>query len=164
MKKQLFLVLLISIFIGNVIAQPSGSSGTNQVTVSGELKKWHTVTLTFDGPECSETDEYNPFFNYRLNLTFNHKESGKSYKVPGYFAADGNAGMTSASSGNKWRVHFAPDEIGNWNYTVDFKKGKWVAVRPRTDERVPTGGYMDGMKGNFTIDRSDKSGRDWGIF
>ena len=120
MKKQLFIFLLISVFIGKVIAQSSSNSGTKNVTVSGELKKWHTVTLTFDGPECSETDDYNPFFNYRLNVTFNHKESGKSYKVPGYFAADGNAGMTSATSGNKWRIHFTPDEIGNWNYTVDF--------------------------------------------
>lgn len=161
MKKQLFIFLLISVFIGKVIAQSPGNLGTKKVTVSGDLKKWHTVTLTFDGPECSETDDYNPFFNYRLNVTFNHKESGKSYKVPGYFAADGNAGMTSATSGNKWRVHFTPDEIGDWKYTVDFKKGKWVAVRPRTDERVPTGGYMDGSNGKFIIDQSDKSGRDF---
>ena len=115
------------------------TDGNGNVTITGELRQWHTVTLTFDGPECSETDEYNPFFNYRLNVTFNHEKSGKSYVVPGYFAADGNAGMTSATSGNKWRVKFSPDEIGEWNYTVDFKKGKWVDVRPRTDDRVPTG-------------------------
>ena len=103
MIRGFFLILFISILIGNVTAQSTGNPGTKNVTVSGELKKWHTVSLTFDGPECSETDEYNPFFNYRLNVTFNHRESGKSYKVPGYFAADGNAGMTSATSGNKWR-------------------------------------------------------------
>ncbi|MEM0926736.1 MAG: PA14 domain-containing protein, partial [Planctomycetota bacterium] len=78
--------------------------------VSGELKKWHKVTVTFDGPETSETASSNPFMNYRLDVTFTHSESGKTYVVPGYFAADGDAANTSASSGNKWRVHFAPSE------------------------------------------------------
>ena len=62
-------------------AQSLNNPGTEGISISGEQKKWHTVTLTFDGPECSETDDYNPFFNYRLNVTFNHKESGKSYTV-----------------------------------------------------------------------------------
>jgi len=95
MNRRLFLIFLILIIVGNIITQTSGNSVTKNVAVSGELEKWHTVTLTFDGPECSETDEYNLFFNYRLNVTFNHEKSGKSYIVPGYFAADGNAGMTS---------------------------------------------------------------------
>ncbi len=130
------------------------------VTITGELKKWHAVTLTFDGPHCSETDPYNPFFNYRLDVTFTHQETGKSYKVPGYFAADGKAGMTSADSGNKWRVHFSPDEIAKWDYSVQFKKGKWVAIRSRTD-RVPSGKYMDGVTGGFAIGATDKTGRDF---
>lgn len=141
-------------------AQSLDNREIENVTVSGELKKWHTLTLTFNGPECSETDEYNPFFNYRLNVTFTHQKSGKSYKVPGYFAADGNAGMTSAISGNKWRVHFSPDEMGIWDYSVDFKKGNWVAVRART-ERVPSGGFMDGVIGKISIDASDKTGKDF---
>jgi hypothetical protein len=57
-------------------------------------------------------DEYNPFMNYRFNVVFTHKASRKSYTVPGYFAADGKAGETSATSGNKWRVHFAPGKTG----------------------------------------------------
>jgi hypothetical protein len=40
--------------------------------------------------------------------------------VPGYFAADGNAGETSAESGTKWRAHLAPDKAGQWNYFVSF--------------------------------------------
>ena len=59
--------------------------------ISGELKKWHKVTLTFDGPETSETDEFNPFMNYRL-MCVQSQGHGKEYLVPGYFAADGNAG------------------------------------------------------------------------
>jgi len=39
--------------------------------ISGELKKWHKVTLTFNGPETSETAKPNPFLYYRLNVTLN---------------------------------------------------------------------------------------------
>lgn len=128
--------------------------------VSGELKTWHKVTLTFDGPETSETDSFNPFMNYKLEVTFKHSASGQEYLVPGYFAADGDAGNTSAAKGNKWRVHFAPDEVGEWVYTANFRKGNYTAVsdKPKTGE---SGGYMDGMAGSFTITTTDKSGRDF---
>ena len=90
-------------------------------TINGELKKWHKVTLTFTGPETEEMHTYNPFLNYRLNVTF--RNADKTYVVPGYFAADGNAGETSADSGNVWKVHFAPDETGSWDYEVSFRMG-----------------------------------------
>lgn len=153
-------LILVFLFASFFNADAKSSCSAEGVSISGELKKWHTVTLTFDGPECSETDEYNPFYNYRLNVTFIHRRTRKSYKVPGYFAADGNAGMTSAISGNKWRVHFTPDETGMWDYLVDFKKGKWVAVRARTSG-VPSGEYMDGETGEISIGATDKSGRDF---
>src|SRR6478735_11129456 len=85
-------------------------------SVSGELRRWHKVTLSFNGPSTSETATPNPFTNYRLDVTFRHAGSGKSYVVPGYYAADGNAANSSASSGNVWRTHFAPDETGTWTY------------------------------------------------
>ena len=75
--------------------------------VSGELRKWHKITITFDGPNTSEMATPNPFTDYRLNVTFSNGST--SYEVPGYFAADGNAANTGATSGSKWRVHFAPD-------------------------------------------------------
>jgi len=138
----------------------SGFLYAQSTKLSGELKKWHKITLAFEGPECSETDEYNPFFNYRLDVTFYHQASGKSYRVPGYFAADGNAGQTSATSGNIWKVHFAPDEVGEWTYSVDFKKGNWVAVRYR-QKPIPTGEFMDGEEGEFEVSSTDKTGRDF---
>lgn len=130
----------------------------SKVQISGELKKWHKVTLTFDGPEADEQDENNPFLNYRLNVHFTKRN--KTFKVPGYFAADGNAGETSATSGNKWRVHFAPDEVGEWSYEVSFRKGENVAVN-EAQEAGSSAGYMDGMKGTFIIDHTDKNGRDF---
>jgi len=137
--------------------------GTNVVQsaeITGELKKWHNVTLTFNGPEVSERDKYNPFMNYRLNVTFKHAGTGKTYVIPGYFAADGNAGNTSAEKGNKWRVHFTPDETGRWTYVVDFRKGRYAAISGKA-KTGQSGGFMDGEKGSFKITPSDKTGRDF---
>jgi hypothetical protein len=128
--------------------------------LSGELKKWHKVTLTFEGPRTSETAEPNPFLYYRLNVIITHQNSGKSYLVPGYFAADGDAANTSADVGNKWRVHFAPDEVGAWKYSVSFRKGKNAAVNE--DEAAgESAGFMDGQSGSFKIAATDKRGRDF---
>ncbi|WP_018612146.1 DUF5060 domain-containing protein [Segetibacter koreensis] len=126
--------------------------------ISGELKKWHRVTITFDGPFSSETNSVNPFLNYRLDVTFTHT-SGKSYKVPGYFAADGNAGETSATSGNKWRVHFSPDETGRWTYVASFRKGNKVAVSDDINSGTPIS-LIDGASGSFSILSSNKTGKD----
>lgn len=153
-------LLFTALVFANTILQLNAQTSQEGMAISGELKKWHAVTLMFDGPEVSETDEYNPFFNYRLDVTFTHKKTNKKYKVPGYFAADGNAGMTSATSGNKWKVHFTPDETGEWDYQVEFKKGKYVAIRFR-EKNVPSGKFMDGFTGSFAISETDKSGRDF---
>lgn len=126
--------------------------------ISGELKKWHKVSLTFEGPETEELHSYNPFLNYRLNVTF--RSASKTYIVPGYYAGDGDAGETSATGGNKWRVHFSPDEIGEWQYEVSFRKGSNVAVSNDRFGGSP-GGFMDGARGKFTIAGSDKNGRDF---
>ncbi len=158
MVKNFLSILLLLVVQFDITANTSNE--INNAVISGELKKWHTVTLTFDGPDVSESDEYNPFFNYRLDVTFLHKATGKKYRVPGYFAADGNAGMTSATAGNKWRVHFTPDEIGDWNYNVEFLKGKWVAVRFR-EKKIPSGEFMDGATGSFSVTPSDKTGKDF---
>ncbi|MEM1122996.1 MAG: DUF5060 domain-containing protein [Bacteroidota bacterium] len=140
-----------------LIAQSNEKSANTGVKISGELKKWHKITLTFSGPEMDEQEKYNPFLGYRLNVTFHH--ANKTYQVPGYFAADGNAAETSATKGNKWRVHFAPDEIGVWQYVVSFRQGANVAV---SDSRLAgeSAGFMDGQRGQFTIEPTDKTGLD----
>lgn len=147
-----FLILatvLIFLFQNRVLGQK----------VSGELKKWHKLSLEFEGPNTSEAADENPFLNYRLNVVFKHVTTGKTYLIPGYYAADGNAGNTGATSGNIWKVHFAPDETGEWTYEVDFKKGKWAAVR--TSAKLPSAKYMDGIRGAISIAKSDKTGRDF---
>ena len=125
--------------------------------ISGELKTWHKITITFDGPRTSETANPNPFTDYRLNVTFS--KGNKTYVVPGYYATDGDAANTSADSGNKWRVHFAPCEPGRWTYAVSFRKGHHVAVSEDA-KAGSSAGHMDGETGGFQVDPTDKTGRD----
>ncbi len=124
--------------------------------VSGELKLWHRVTITFSGPETGETAEPNPFRDYRLNVTFSHGDL--RYVVPGFYAADGDAGESGAEKGNRWRVHFAPDRTGTWTYKASFRTGGDVAVGTRPDDGEPTA--FDGAAGRFIVEASDKTGRD----
>jgi len=122
-----------------------------------DVRKWHTLELTFEGPQTSELAEDNPFLNYRLDVTFSNGES--SYLVPGFYAADGNAAETSADSGNKWMVRFTPDKLGLWTYEVSFKKGKSIAIMEDLAASM-SGEFMDSSKGAFTVIESDKSGID----
>ena len=130
--------------------------------ITGELKKWHRITITFDGPQVGETDAMNPFLDYRLWITFTHSGTGKVYVVPGFFAADGDAANTGADSGDKWRVHFTPDETGTWQYTADFITGTEVSI---STDAVPAGsssaGFFDGNSGNFSVAATDKTGDDF---
>jgi hypothetical protein len=97
-----------------VARQPHGNGA---ITVSGELKQWHKVTLNLAGPFAAEPDTApNPFTDYRLNVTFTHSSGSPAYNVPGYFAADGNAANTSATAGTVWRAHLSPDKAGTWTY------------------------------------------------
>jgi hypothetical protein len=123
--------------------------------VGGELKQWHKITLTFDGPALRETGDDNPFLDYRLSVTF--RQGDKHYTVAGYFAADGDAANTSATAGNKWRVHFRPDQTGRWEYRVSFRTGAGVALKLDSDGSGSKGwAPLDGAQGSFVVSESDK--------
>jgi hypothetical protein len=128
-----------------VEAKPPTQPGTSG-TVSGELKKWHPIVLSFTGPSASETtaSPNNPFLDYRLQVTFTGP-SGQRYVVPGFFDGDGNGGAT----GNVWRVRFAPDQAGTWTYQASFRKGSNVAVDLSSTAGSPTG--FDGASGTFAV-------------
>jgi hypothetical protein len=130
-----------------------------KVQTGGELKRWHKVTLTFDGPRASEDATPNPFRDYRLNVTFTHAHTRRSHTVPGFYAADGNAAETSAAAGSKWRVNFTPDEEGEWKYKASFRTGPDVAIS--TDASAGRPAAFDGQSGAFRIAPSDKSGADF---
>lgn len=151
MKARFFLLLT-----GAVLA---GAVSDLRAAISGELKQWHKVTLTLDGPQARETDtDPNPFTDYRFVVEFTHESGSPAYRVPGYFAADGNAANTSAEAGNKWRAHLSPDRPGKWNYKVTFKRGKLAALDEEAEaETVP---MLDGRTGSFAVAPTDKTGRD----
>jgi hypothetical protein len=135
-------------------------NGDGTVEISGELKQWHKVTLELDGPFAHELDkEPNPFTDYRFMVRFVHESGSPEYLVPGYFAADGNAAQTGADRGIKWKAHLSPDKNGNWNYEISFLKGEMVAVSDVqwSKELSP----YHGLKGNFSISATDKTGRDF---
>ncbi len=146
MKTRIVLVLYVMVLF---------SSCHKKAEISGELKTWHKITFTFNGPESSERGIPNPFTDYRLTVIFSQK--GQTFVVPGYYAADGKAAFTSAEAGTKWRVHFSPNMTGEWNYKVSFQQGDGIAVNG-TDGK--SAGYMDGEKGSFIIEETDKTGRD----
>ena len=93
---------------GPPLILPRAADGDGSVVISGQLKQWHKVTLSLDGPYAHELDNQpNPFTDRCLRVKFTHQSGSPSYEVPGYFAADGKAGETSAQSGSVWRAHLA---------------------------------------------------------
>ena len=141
------------------LQMPRKPDGDASVAIEGEPKQWHKVTLTLDGPYAHEFDNTpNPFVNYEMNVAFTHESGSPSYVIPGYFAADGKAAETSAQSGTKWRAHLSPDKPGRWNYKVSFRRGTTIieSDEPTAEPLAP----FDGNSGSFSIESSDKVGRD----
>ena len=151
MRTFKILLLVLSVVLTSSCKQD------DPVTLTGELKQWHKITLSIQGPELSEQGIPNPFLDYRLNVRFFNDEA--EYNVPGYFAADGRAAESSADAGSMWKVHFAPPTTGEWNYELSFKKGENIAVSDDPGEGEPV--VFDGYLGSFTVDASDKSGKDF---
>jgi Domain of unknown function (DUF5060)/Putative collagen-binding domain of a collagenase len=91
-------------------------------SVSPNPMQWHKVTVTYlSGDSYSETGTPNPFTERRFDVVFT--KGTQSYRVPGYFAADGDAGNTGATSGKTWNSHFSPPESGTWTYKGYFYHG-----------------------------------------
>lgn len=133
--------------------------GDSQVDIGGQLRVWHDVTLTVDGPFAKEQGgSVNPFSDYRFDVTFT--KGNQTYVVPGYFAADGNAANTSATEGDRWRVHFAPPESGTWNYEINFQQGNNVAIASNPNAGTSVAG-LDGLSGSFQVSSSNKGGDDF---
>jgi len=155
--------LLLSALViipSNVVMSQTSNTDATPVSVTGELQQWHDVRLSFEGPTMSEKSTPNPFADYRMDVTFTHPDSGTNLVIPGYFAADGNAGHSHATEGNVWRAHLMPLHTGTWRYQVSFRQGDEVAT---ADDEAPgkSAGYFDGASGTFQIKASDKKGADF---
>jgi len=148
--RGLVLLMVVSfVLVGGCATSVHHGKGT--VIVAGEMKQWHDVMLTFTGPTLEETGDPNPFLDYRLDVTFTKDD--KQYVVPGYYAADGNAGQTGATGGDQWRVHFLPPEPGTWTYVASFQRGPDIAI----DSNVPAPAIVS-QKGSSSHERSRPAG------
>jgi len=143
-------VLLFFVFISNVFAVADSISATPM--------QYHKVTLDWNGPNLNESTI--TFNDYRLNVTFT-SPSGKSFLVPGYFAADGNSAETSMNRGNKWRVHINPQEIGRWSYKASFRTGNNVAINLNANAGTPVANSFNDSVGSFNVVATNKRGLDF---
>jgi CubicO group peptidase (beta-lactamase class C family) len=128
--------------------------------LTGEARQWHRATLTFDGPRVAEGGSPNPFRDVRLEVTFAHAASGESVRVPGFFAADGNAAETSATAGARWRAHFAPPRAGEWRWRVSCRTGKDVAIADDASGGRPWRA-LDGATGVLAVLPTDAAAPDF---
>jgi hypothetical protein len=144
------MLTIVGAFSSSAVGAKRPPAPGTSASVSGELKKWHPVALSFTGPNASETtaSPNNPFLDYRLQVTFTGP-SGQKYVVPGFFDGDGNGGGT----GNIWRARFAPDQGGTWTYQASFRKGSNVAIDLSPTAGSPTD--FDGASGTFAVAERD---------
>ena len=136
-----------------LVSAAAGYKPEAHATVTGEMKKWQPVTVSFLGPELSEMGTPNPLTDFQLAVTFQHGD--RKFVVPGYFATDGNAAETSATSGRCWRAHFMPDAPGKWTFRASFRRGDKIAVSDHKNDGQPTA--FDGLSGSFTITPIEKA-------
>lgn len=131
----------------------SCSEKEKNYVLDGNLKKWQPVTLTFDGPQVSETDSINPFLEYNLIVQFSNGD--EQLNVPGYFAADGDAEHTSAALGNKWRAKFSPNKAGTWKFDAYLMQGQHIAVTPLAQPEK--GNTLWKVSGDFEVTEADSA-------
>lgn len=112
-----------------------------------EAKMWEETIIEFKGPQSSEDATPNPFLDYRLVVTFS--KGTRTMKVPGYFAADGQASESGATAGNIWRVHLLPDEVGEWTYSASFRQGHDIAISD--DDSAGEATAFDGQSGMIQV-------------
>lgn len=127
------------------------------IRVYGDQQTWHRLTISVRGPDLDEQSFPNPFLDYRLSARFT--KGNQAIDVPGYFAADGEAAETGASSGTTWKLHFSPPEAGTWNYMISFRKGRAISLSDDPGEGDPLA--ADGMTGTIVVEETSKTGNDF---
>ena len=145
------------LFSGFFLILLNGVRPAYAATISGELRVWHDVVLSYDGPATTENANPNPFLDFRLTVTFSN--GSQLLTVPGYYAADGNAAQTGADAGTVWRVHFMPPIASDWQYRASFRQGTNIALSDDPNTGAPVA--FDGETGVLTILDTDKVAPDF---
>lgn len=118
-------------------------------TVEGTKTVWYPLTVSFEGPEASASQNSpNPFLDYRLQVRF-VGPSNQSFDVPGFFDGDGKGGL----SGRVWRARFTPDQQGKWSYTASLRTGSEIATKLEPDAGQEAS--LPDSSGTFEVDAID---------
>ena len=137
------LALAVLLAVGQAEAKP-------QVETSPNPTQYQPVTLTFTGPEASETGEVNPFRDYRLEVTFRLKIAPLQ-KHPRLFRG-------GRPIGGDWRnkrkqmassVHTTKGWL--WSWHASFRRGKDAALQ---NGEVGSALSFDGTSGVFLAGRA----------
>jgi len=139
------------------ISQVPIGQATERAASGNNPMLWHTLELDFEGVETSEDASKNPFTDYRLLVEFTN--GAQTYLIRGFYAGDGEAAQTSATSGNIWRVRFTPDTVGGWRYKASFKTGEKIAISRDPSIGVPID--IANATGTFTVVDSTATGKDF---
>ncbi len=128
-------------------------TNSQTVDIDGTLQKWHKVTISLTLPGNGLTETGNTFKNSRMDVVFTRPD-GSVLRVPGFFAADGNAANTNATEGSIFKAYLRPDQLGVWSYEVLYYTGNNVATN--TISSLPSPTYsLTGDVGD--IEPSDKT-------
>ncbi len=119
-RLMLFLLLMTTM---------SFTSYGQTVDVSGTTpyRKWDKITVSLTLP-TNISESNTSFKNNRMDVIFTDP-NGEKIRVPGFFAADGNAANTNAVSGKIFKAYLRPYETGDWTYQVLYYTGVDVALK-----------------------------------
>ena len=132
--------------MGTLLAGAALSACGDAGRAPERFARYDTVVVDVAGPMAAEAPA--TFRDYRFQVSFTH-DSGKTFAVPGFFAADGDAAVTGATSGDVWRARFTPGLAGEWHWEADFRTGTDVALsRDVAGEEVGP----DGRTGRFVVE------------
>ncbi len=125
------------------------TDGPNPALRTTNPVAYQPVTLGFASAETfDELTGTNPFLDRRLQVLFTAPD-GRTFDVPGYFDTDGSG----ATSGDRWRTRFTPDQPGTWSWSVSFRQGAEVAIDLDPLAGTPTD--FDGRSGAFAVQPPD---------
>ena len=141
MKAMLVIITFVILFCLSASEMQSADMTT---------KRWTIHSAKFIGPHLSETGYPNPFTDFVLECVYTHELTGEKMLVPGFFAADGDAAMTGASSGRVWICRFSPARTGIWHLKVSFRTGEDAVFGKNS---VPTA--FDGATTSILVEEND---------
>lgn len=131
----------------------STAAAQSGARILGRIEVGEFIVLDVSGPRCEEAGSPNPFRDVRMQAEFAHEQSGERLLIPGYFAADGIASISSATAGDIWRVHFVPEKAGRWNYKISLREGENIALTDAAGVAAPG----DGVTGTLDVSENPKA-------